>query len=162
MRATGSAAVESMTSVAPSSFASANLFSTTSTAMMRSAPAMRQPWIAASPTPPAPNTAAVEPGSTRAQFRTAPMPVITPQLISAATSNGMSSAIFTAAFSCSSMRSAKLERSKKSWSASPVAASLSLGCSFGARRTSCLSQRLGWPVVQRSQLPQNTERFAMR
>ena len=40
---------------------------------------VRAPWMADSPTPPAPNTATVEPGSTLAVLSTAPTPVVTPQ-----------------------------------------------------------------------------------
>src|SRR5262249_12207671 len=39
--------------------------------MIIRAPAMRAPWIVARPTPPAPKTATVEPGSTRAVFSAA-------------------------------------------------------------------------------------------
>ena len=67
---------------------------------------MRAPWIAARPTPPQPNTATVEPGSMRAVLSTAPTPVVTPQPISAARSSGMSSRIFTSAFSWTSIFSA--------------------------------------------------------
>jgi hypothetical protein len=48
------------------------------------------------PTPPQPTTATVAPGSTLAVLITEPTPVITPHPIRAATSNGTSSAIFTA------------------------------------------------------------------
>jgi hypothetical protein len=51
---------------------------------MRSAFAMRAPWIAFSPTPPTPKTATRLPGLTPAVFQTAPTPVITEQPISAA------------------------------------------------------------------------------
>ena len=67
---------------------------------------MRAPWIAASPTPPAPKTATVEPASIRAVLSTAPTPVVTPQPISAARSSGIVSSIFTRAFSCTSIFSA--------------------------------------------------------
>ena len=67
---------------------------------------MRAPWMAERPMPPAPKTATVEPGSTFAVFSTAPTPVMTPQPMSAARSSGMSSRIFTTAFSCSSIFSA--------------------------------------------------------
>ena len=103
---TGSPVDASTMCVAPSSRAVASLLSTTSTAMIMPAPAMRAPWIAARPTPPAPNTATVAPGSTRAVLSTAPTPVVTPQPISAARSSGMSSRIFTTAFSCTSICSA--------------------------------------------------------
>ena len=85
--------------VAPSSLAFASLFSNTSTAMIMPAPAMRAPWITASPTPPAPYTATVAPASTRAVLSTAPTPVVTPQPISAPRSSGMSSRTFTRPFS---------------------------------------------------------------
>src|SRR5881296_2126750 len=72
---TGSCAEASTTWVAPSSRAVASLWPCTSTAMIIRAPPMRAPWIAARPTPPQPNTATMEPGSTRAVFRAAPTPV---------------------------------------------------------------------------------------
>src|SRR5271156_3900211 len=60
----------------------------------------------ARPPPPAPHAATLEPGATFAVFSAAPTPVITPHPISAARSSGTSSAIFTSAFSCSSIFSA--------------------------------------------------------
>ena len=42
-----------------------------------SAPAMAAPWMAFRPTPPQPNTATADPGSTRAVLNTAPTPVVT-------------------------------------------------------------------------------------
>src|SRR5262245_36338614 len=74
--------------------------------MICRAPAMRAPWITDMPTPPTPRTATVEAGATFARFSTAPTPVITPQLISAALSSGMSVRIFTRALSWTSIRSA--------------------------------------------------------
>ena len=108
--ATGSCDDASTICVAPSSRAFASLLSTISTAMIIPAPPMRAPWIAASPTPPAPNTATEDPGSIFAVFSTAPTPVITPQPTSAARSSGTSSRIFTTAFSCSSIFSAYAPR----------------------------------------------------
>ena len=64
-------------------------------AMMRSAPAMRAPWITFRPTPPQPNTATDEPGSTFAVLNTAPTPVVTAQPTSAARSSGIFGSIFT-------------------------------------------------------------------
>ena len=52
------------------------------------------------------NTAQVEPGSTRAVLSAAPTPVVTPHPIRAARSRGMSSRIFTRAFSGTSICSA--------------------------------------------------------
>ena len=67
--------------------------------MIMRAPAMRAPWIAARPTPPAPKTATVDPGSTRAVLRAAPRPVVTLQPMRAARESAISSPIFTRAFS---------------------------------------------------------------
>ena len=61
----------------------------TSTEMIRPAPAMRAPWTADKPMPPAPKTATVEPGSILAVLNTAPTPVVTPHPISAARSRGL-------------------------------------------------------------------------
>jgi hypothetical protein len=47
------------------------------------------PMIADNPTPPAPKTATVEPGSTLARLMTAPIPVMTAQPTSAATSRSV-------------------------------------------------------------------------
>lgn len=46
---------------------------------MRRAPAIRAPWIAFRPTPPAPITTTSSPGRSWPAFTTAPMPVMTPQ-----------------------------------------------------------------------------------
>ena len=129
-------------------------------AMMRSAPAKAAPLTADSPTPPQPITATVEPGSTLAALNTAPTPVITPQPTSAARSSGMSGSIFTIAFSCTSISSAKDDRFRNWFISSPP---------FHDRRretpggnlTSVFSHRLGWPVTHCGQVPQNTERQVM-
>ncbi len=63
---------------------------------MTEAPAMRQPWITLMPTPPQPMTTQVEPGVTLAVLIAAPTPVVTPQPISEAISNGTSSSILMA------------------------------------------------------------------
>jgi hypothetical protein len=59
------------------------------------------------PMPPQPITTTVSPGATLAVLKIAPTPVMTPQPISAARSSGMSCRIFTKAFSCTSICSAK-------------------------------------------------------
>ena len=59
-------------SVAPSLVASCSLAGLVSTAMMRPAPAISAPLIAAMPTPPQPITTTVSPGATLAVFTTAP------------------------------------------------------------------------------------------
>ena len=57
------------------------------------APATAAPWMADSPTPPAPSTTTTEPGATRAVLVAAQKPVITPQPTSAAERRGTSAAI---------------------------------------------------------------------
>ena len=76
--------------VAPTFSASACLDSSGSTARIVVAPDTRAPWITDRPTPPHPITATVDPGLTFAVLITAPTPVVMPQPISAATSNGTS------------------------------------------------------------------------
>ena len=74
-----STAVGSTKSVMPNRSARGRLPGLVSTPMMRSAPAMRAPWMTFSPMPPSPKTATVAPASTFAVFITAPRPVVTPQ-----------------------------------------------------------------------------------
>ena len=107
---TGSVSAALTTSVAPKCRARLSLVPLMSTAMIRPAPAMAAPLIADSPTPPQPITATVLPTSIFAVLMTAPKPVVTPQPMSAARSNGMSSRIFTSACSWTSIISAKAER----------------------------------------------------
>ena len=127
-------------------------------AMMRPAPAIAAPLTAAMPTPPQPMTATVSPGATLAVLTTAPKPVMTPQPISAARSSGISLWIFTIAFSCTSICSANDDR-LRNW------------LSFSAAQDSRWLARqhlhlvsvhsTGRPVVQFSQVPQNTDRHVM-
>ena len=63
---------------------------------MRAAPAILAPWMAAMPTPPHPKTTTFEPGWTFAVLMAAPTPVVTPQPMSEAISNGTSASILTA------------------------------------------------------------------
>jgi hypothetical protein len=60
------------------------------------APASAAAWMAASPTPPQPNTATVSPGRTPAVLTIAPNPVITPQPIRQAASGGTAGSTLTA------------------------------------------------------------------
>ena len=64
---------------------------------MTAAPATLAPWMTEMPTPPQPNTTTLEPGWTLAVLMAAPTPVLTPQPISEAMSNGTSSSILMAA-----------------------------------------------------------------
>ena len=77
--ATGSAAVEFTTSVAPIEPARVSFRSSMSTAMIFDAPASTEPAIAAMPTPPQPITATDMPRETLPVFSAAPRPAITPQ-----------------------------------------------------------------------------------
>ena len=72
--------------VAPNSLASSSFRASRSTAMIVAAPASRAPAMAASPTPPQPNTATESPGPTSPVSMAAPRPAITPQPSSPATS----------------------------------------------------------------------------
>src|SRR5258706_15280783 len=56
--------------------------------------------MAFSPTPPQPKTTAIEPAWTLAVLTAAPTPVITPQAINAALSNGIFSSILTTLSMC--------------------------------------------------------------
>ena len=69
--------------------ASASLASSISTAMISAAPARRAPCTAESPTAPQPITMTVSARPIRATLSAAPTPVITPQPIRQARSNGM-------------------------------------------------------------------------
>ena len=64
--------------VAPNSFAHSSFRSSRSTAITVDAPASRAPTIAASPTPPQPNTATLSPRPTSPVNIAAPRPAITP------------------------------------------------------------------------------------
>ncbi len=78
----------STTSVAPTCWASRKRVGTWSTATILVTPANRHPWMIERPTPPQPNTSALEPGSGFAMFNTAPRPVTTPHEATAAASSG--------------------------------------------------------------------------
>ncbi len=80
--------------VAPNFLAASSLASAMSIAMIGAAPAIRAPCTLFKPTPPQPMTSALAPVWTFAVLTTAPNPVSTPQAISAAASNLMSSGIF--------------------------------------------------------------------
>ena len=88
---TAFASLASTVSVAPNVRASSSFDASRSTAMMRSAPASRAPWIAFRPTPPAPMTTTSSPARTLAAFTAAPTPVMTPHVKSEAMSSGISS-----------------------------------------------------------------------
>src|SRR4051794_16434206 len=85
MAATGSSLDEFTVWVAPKSVAQANLRSSTSTPTITDAPASRAPAIAASPTPPQPNTTTESPRPTLPVFMAAPNPAMTPHPSSPAT-----------------------------------------------------------------------------
>ena len=96
--------------VAPKERATSSFCGMASTATMGSAPAATAAMSAERPTPPQPITAKRSPGRNPAVRQTAPTPVETPQPTSAATSNGMSSAIGTHERSETTHASANVER----------------------------------------------------
>ena len=59
--------------------------------------------------PPNPNTAMLEPGSTLAVFKTAPIPVVTPQPSKQMVSNGASRRTLASAISGTTVYSAKVD-----------------------------------------------------
>src|SRR4029077_12040041 len=81
--------------VAPNSIACSRLYSTGSIAMTFLPPAYLAPCTALMPTPPVPKITTVSPGRTSPALVAEQNPVVTPQLTSAASSNGTSSSIFT-------------------------------------------------------------------
>src|SRR5215204_1115987 len=87
---TGSVVVELQVWVAPKSLAHSSLRSSMSMATIVDAPASFDPAMAASPTPPQPNTATVLPRETLPVLIAAPMPAITPQPSKPATVAGAS------------------------------------------------------------------------
>ena len=82
--------------VAPKSLAHSSFWLSKSIAIIVRAPAIREPSIAASPTPPHPQTATVSPRVTPPVFRAAPSPAITPQPIKPATSGSAAASTFVA------------------------------------------------------------------
>src|SRR5271170_7631304 len=153
---TESALLAFSVSVAPISRASSSFEAMVSIAMIRSAPAMAAPLTAERPMPPQPITATVEPGSTLAAWNTAPTPVITPQPTRAARSRGMSSSIFTIAFSCTSNCSPNDDRLKAWFRCCPF--QVMRRATPGSILTSVFSHKFGWPVRHCGQVPQNTDR----
>ena len=125
--------------------------------MMRDAPASAAPFTADRPTPPQPMTATVEPAGTRAVLITAPTPVMTPQPTSVARSSGMSRSIFTSAFSCTTICSAKAER-LRNWCISSPPFQDSRRDWPGTIFTSVFSHSTVRPEVHCWQAPQNTDR----
>src|SRR4029079_17546278 len=87
----------------------------------RSAPAIAQPWMTLSPTPPAPHTAQLEPGCTRAVLLAAPTPVVTAQPTSAARSAGTLGSYLTRLRSCITAYSAITPTPENTLSGLPLA-----------------------------------------
>ncbi len=80
---------------------------------------MAAPWMALSPTPPAPKTTTLLPGVTCAVLKTAPTPVITAQPSSAHLSRGASAGSLTAALAGTTTSSAMAPTAEKTHSSCP-------------------------------------------
>ena len=93
--------------VAPNFFAHSSLVSEMSTAMIVVAPASLAPAIAASPTPPQPNTATLSPRCTAPVLIAAPTPAMTPQPSRPADAGGAAGSTFVHWPECTSVFSAK-------------------------------------------------------
>ena len=96
MASTGSTAAASTVWVAPKRRAHSSLRASMSTAMIVRAPARADAAMAASPTPPQPNTATVSPRPTPPVLTAAPKPAMTPQPIRPAASGRAAGSTFTA------------------------------------------------------------------
>src|ERR1700758_922593 len=94
--------------VAPKILAESRLDSTGSTATTYFAPTARAPCRAFIPTPPAPTTTTVSPGSVPADTVAEPQPVLTPQDTTAAAWNGIVSSILMTDLSDSTAYSANV------------------------------------------------------
>ena len=90
-----------------------------STAMIVRAPASAAPWMAASPTPPQPNTATVSPRCTLPVYIAAPRPAITPQPMSPAASGFAPGSIGTHCVAATSVFSANAPMPSAGDSATP-------------------------------------------
>ena len=93
--------------VAPNALAHSSFRGSMSTAMIVRAPASAAPWIAASPTPPQPNTATVSPRCTFPVYIAAPSPAITPHPMRPAASGLALGSIGTHCVAATSVFSAK-------------------------------------------------------
>ena len=124
--------------------------------MIAAAPAIRAPAITWRPTPPQPITHTESPGAIRAAFRTAPIPVTTPQPSSAACQSGSSAGTFTAPAAATTVCSAKHAVISACCSVVPFECSRlvpSRSTPAKALRPAG-SQRFGRPERQERQLPQ--------
>ena len=144
--------------VAPKALARSSFPSCRSTATMTAAPAMRAPWMAATPTPPAPMTSTEDPGVIPAVLSAAPTPVVTPQPTRAATSSGTSSSIFTAAIPGTMVSSANVPQPVMA----PTTVSPRRNCGLALMAKKPSMHRLGWPrPVQYGQVPHGGEKAMM-
>src|SRR6266496_3075090 len=141
--------------VAPNSIACSRLYSTGSIAMTFLPPAYLAPCTAFMPTPPVPKITTVSPGRTSPALVAEQKPVVTPQLTSAASSNGMSSSILTQDHSEMTARSENVpsthmppRSSSSSWKRKVPSVRQPMAAFLPA------SQRFWWPVEQYRQVPQ--------
>ena len=118
--------------------------------MIRPAPASAAPWMAFSPTPPAPITATLAPGRSRAAFTTAPTPVMTPQASRHARSGARSSGSRTNWLASTTTASAKAAVFMPWASGAPAASRSGLG-----PWSQAWAQEVGAPPAQAGQPPQD-------
>ncbi len=149
MTATGSSRLESIVCVAPRRRASSSFSGTTSAAITFEAPESTPPCTQLRPMPPRPKTAMVAPVSTLARFTTAPKPVMMPQPISAAQSNGTRGSMGMALCSRTTVRSTKQEVLANEYACTPLTVNGLLSFGLGALR-----HCVGLPTSQAGQRPQ--------
>src|SRR5919197_6512969 len=107
-----------------------------------------------SPTPPQPNTATDEPGTTLAVLKTAPTPVVTPQPTSAARSSGIFGSIFTRLSTCTVAYSAMTPQPENTLSGLLRASCVrSVPSGSVVSALPCSMQSTGRPLEQKRHLP---------
>ena len=136
--------------MAPKLRATGSFRATMSTATMGVAPASAAPWIAFTPTPPAPMTTALLPGVSWAVLRTAPTPVMTPQARRHARSSPRSAGMTTSCDWSTTTDSANPATRMPALSGWPVR----LWSRCSVMSANCPSQRYAAPVRQGPQPPQ--------
>ncbi len=148
--ATGSTSRAFTASVAPKRRAASSFSATTSTAITCAAPHSTAPWMLFRPTPPAPITATVAPGSIAAVLATAPKPVMTPQASRAAWRMSKSSGTTASCEASTTTRSANAPV-RIPW---PIAAPPSVASGLASPPANTPSHSTGLPRAQGRQWPQ--------
>src|SRR3954452_21612059 len=150
---TGSVSLELTVCVAPMFVAHSSFRSSMSTAMIFDAPASREPAMAASPTPPQPNTATVSPRPTPPVLMAAPTPAITPQPSSPAAVGGAAGSTLVHCPECTSVFSTNAPMPSAGDSSVPSASVIFCAALW------VLKQYQGLPAAQARPAPQTARQL---